>query len=262
MTASGAKTLLRGGLLFDGARLREGIGVLIEGERIVAVEPFGQFAGHAGPVIDTTGGTLDAGADRRARAHAAAARRRRLRADRALGSRRFRHPGRREPSRLPRGRHRGGPRHVGTALSRDAAARRHRGRPHSGAAAALRRQAHHHDRRPRAAERAHRRRAGRGAQGDTRADRRRRRPRQDHGERRRVQPAYSAAGLASERSRARRLRRGGAPLRQAGREPRDRRGQRAQRGCGRRQFDRARFLDRRRQSSPRCASAAPGWCRR
>ena len=53
-----ASTLLSGGLVFDGRRLRDGLGVLIEGERIAAVAPVGQFAGHAGPVIDTTGATL------------------------------------------------------------------------------------------------------------------------------------------------------------------------------------------------------------
>ena len=58
MTISGVTTLLRGGLTFDGRRRLEGMGVLIEGERIVAVEPAGQFDGHAGPLIDTTGGTL------------------------------------------------------------------------------------------------------------------------------------------------------------------------------------------------------------
>ena len=58
MTMSGVATLLRGGLMFDGRRRLEGMGVLIEGERIVAVEPVAQFDGHAGPLIDTTGGTL------------------------------------------------------------------------------------------------------------------------------------------------------------------------------------------------------------
>lgn len=51
-------TLLRGGRLFDGRALHDGMGVLIEGERIAAVAPVAQFEGHAGPVIDTTGGTL------------------------------------------------------------------------------------------------------------------------------------------------------------------------------------------------------------
>jgi imidazolonepropionase-like amidohydrolase len=58
MTVSGIATLLRGGLLFDGQRLLPHMAVLIEGERIVAVGPVAQFTGHAGPVIDTTGGTL------------------------------------------------------------------------------------------------------------------------------------------------------------------------------------------------------------
>jgi predicted amidohydrolase YtcJ len=58
MTVSGTTTLLRGGLLFDGQNLHENMAVLIEGERIAAVGPVAQFTGHAGPVIDTTGGTL------------------------------------------------------------------------------------------------------------------------------------------------------------------------------------------------------------
>lgn len=50
--------LLRGGLLFDGAALRPGMGVLIEDEHVKAVAPVAEFAGFAGAVIDTSGGTL------------------------------------------------------------------------------------------------------------------------------------------------------------------------------------------------------------
>jgi imidazolonepropionase-like amidohydrolase len=51
-------TLLRGGLLFDGRRRHEDMGVLIEGERIAAVAPVAAFAGYAGPTVDTAGGTV------------------------------------------------------------------------------------------------------------------------------------------------------------------------------------------------------------
>ena len=53
------QTLYRGGLVFDGTgSLRANHGVLVEGEWIVQVAPLGAFAGFAGPVVDTSGGTL------------------------------------------------------------------------------------------------------------------------------------------------------------------------------------------------------------
>jgi len=52
-------TLYRGGLVFDGLGApKDGLGVLVEGDRIAAVEPVANFAGHAGEVVDTAGATL------------------------------------------------------------------------------------------------------------------------------------------------------------------------------------------------------------
>lgn len=51
--------LLSGGRVFDGCgNLRDDHGVLIEGERIVRFAPLGEFAGYAGPRIDTSGATV------------------------------------------------------------------------------------------------------------------------------------------------------------------------------------------------------------
>ena len=51
--------LLSGGLLFDGdGNLREGQGVLIEGDRITKVAPTEDFAGFDGQRVDTSGGTV------------------------------------------------------------------------------------------------------------------------------------------------------------------------------------------------------------
>lgn len=52
-------TLYRGGLVFDGLGApKDGLGVLVEGDRIAAVEPVANFDGHAGEVVDTAGATL------------------------------------------------------------------------------------------------------------------------------------------------------------------------------------------------------------
>jgi imidazolonepropionase-like amidohydrolase len=51
--------LFHGGLNFDGdGGLHEGLGVLVEGDTISNVAPASDFAGFAGEVVDTTGGTL------------------------------------------------------------------------------------------------------------------------------------------------------------------------------------------------------------
>jgi hypothetical protein len=50
--------LLTGGLVFDGNTIRSGLGVLIAGEAIAAVEPVAAFAGYGGPIVDTAGGTV------------------------------------------------------------------------------------------------------------------------------------------------------------------------------------------------------------
>lgn len=50
--------LLTGGLVFDGSAIRSGVGILIAGEAIARVEPVAAFAGYAGPILDTAGGTV------------------------------------------------------------------------------------------------------------------------------------------------------------------------------------------------------------
>ena len=51
--------LFQGGLVFDGTgRLLADHGVMVDGENIVAVAPATEFEGHAGPRVDTSGGTL------------------------------------------------------------------------------------------------------------------------------------------------------------------------------------------------------------
>ncbi|MGQ9365768.1 amidohydrolase family protein [Azospirillum sp. ST 5-10] len=51
--------LFRGGRIFDGRRaLDDGFAVLLDGARIARVAPAAEFAGYAGPVVDTTGRTL------------------------------------------------------------------------------------------------------------------------------------------------------------------------------------------------------------
>ena len=51
--------LFHGGLTFDGdGGLHEGLGVLVEGDTISNVAPASDFAGFAGEVVNTTGGTL------------------------------------------------------------------------------------------------------------------------------------------------------------------------------------------------------------
>ena len=218
--------------------------MLIEGERIVAVEPFGQFT-----AMQDRSSTQPAGhwssTDGSARTCTCCCHPGRgLRTDRALGSRRFRHPGRREPSRLPRGRHRGGPQHVGQHYLemrlRDAIAASHIPGPllHCAGKHIIMTRGHVPQTAriadgPDEVRKATREQIGAGA---------------DHVK------IMASGGVFSPhtrpqdshltRSRACRLRRGGAPFRQAGREPRDRRRQRAQRGARRRRFDRARFLDR------------------
>ncbi|HJQ58202.1 MAG TPA: amidohydrolase family protein [Vineibacter sp.] len=51
-------TLYSGGRIFDGETAIDGHAVLEEGGRIRRLGPLGEFAGFAGPRIDTTGGTL------------------------------------------------------------------------------------------------------------------------------------------------------------------------------------------------------------
>jgi len=53
-----AQILFRGGSVFDGATIRTGVGVLVEGDAIAAVAPVATFDGYAGPVHDTAGMTL------------------------------------------------------------------------------------------------------------------------------------------------------------------------------------------------------------
>lgn len=50
--------LISGAAIFDGTSRREGLGVMIDGERVAAVEPLAHFAGHAGARLDASGGTL------------------------------------------------------------------------------------------------------------------------------------------------------------------------------------------------------------
>jgi imidazolonepropionase-like amidohydrolase len=51
--------LFEGGLVFEGTgRMLTDHGVMVEGDSIVALAPAAEFEGHAGPRVDTTGGTL------------------------------------------------------------------------------------------------------------------------------------------------------------------------------------------------------------
>ena len=50
--------LFLNGRVFDGDRVVDGHGVLVDGERITGVAPAGDFEGFAGEVIDCTGGTI------------------------------------------------------------------------------------------------------------------------------------------------------------------------------------------------------------
>jgi imidazolonepropionase-like amidohydrolase len=51
--------LFDGGLVFDGSgQMLPDHGVMVEGDCILAVAPSAEFAGHDGPRVDTTGGTL------------------------------------------------------------------------------------------------------------------------------------------------------------------------------------------------------------
>ncbi len=51
-------TLFAGGLVFDGAEVLEGRGVLVEGDRITRVAAVGEFDGFADKQVNTAGGTL------------------------------------------------------------------------------------------------------------------------------------------------------------------------------------------------------------
>ena len=51
-------TLYRNGRVFDGDRMIDAHGVLVDGERISRVAPAGDFEGFAGEVVDCTGGTV------------------------------------------------------------------------------------------------------------------------------------------------------------------------------------------------------------
>ena len=50
--------LFRNGRIFDGDRIIDGYGVLIDGDRIVRVAPTGHFEGFAGETVDCTGRTV------------------------------------------------------------------------------------------------------------------------------------------------------------------------------------------------------------
>ena len=51
--------LFDGGLVFDGTgRMLIDHGVMVEGDSVIAVAPSAEFAGHSGPKVDTSGGTL------------------------------------------------------------------------------------------------------------------------------------------------------------------------------------------------------------
>lgn len=51
--------LFEGGLVFDGTgQVLADHGVMVEADTIVAVAPLAEFSGHAGPRVDTSGGTL------------------------------------------------------------------------------------------------------------------------------------------------------------------------------------------------------------
>lgn len=50
--------LYSGGALFDGAERKDGMGVLVEGDRIADVAPLSSFEGFSGQHVDTSGGTL------------------------------------------------------------------------------------------------------------------------------------------------------------------------------------------------------------
>jgi imidazolonepropionase-like amidohydrolase len=52
------QTLYAGGSVFDGDRIRHGVGVLVEGPRVRRVAPLPEFAGFAGTRVDTTNATL------------------------------------------------------------------------------------------------------------------------------------------------------------------------------------------------------------
>ncbi|MCY3839320.1 MAG: amidohydrolase family protein [Gammaproteobacteria bacterium] len=51
-------TLYLNGRIFDGDRVIDGHGVLVDGDRIARVAPAGEFEGFAGDVVDCTGGTV------------------------------------------------------------------------------------------------------------------------------------------------------------------------------------------------------------
>jgi imidazolonepropionase-like amidohydrolase len=51
-------TLFAGGRLFDGKAFRDGLGVLVEGSRIVRMAPEAEFEGFAGRRVETRGATL------------------------------------------------------------------------------------------------------------------------------------------------------------------------------------------------------------
>jgi imidazolonepropionase-like amidohydrolase len=50
--------LITGAAVFDGASRRDGLGVMIEGERVAALAPMSQFAGYAGARFEAGGATL------------------------------------------------------------------------------------------------------------------------------------------------------------------------------------------------------------
>lgn len=57
-TNPAAATLLRGALVFDGERFREGRGLLVAGGMIRRLAPLGEFAGFGGRICDVPGTTL------------------------------------------------------------------------------------------------------------------------------------------------------------------------------------------------------------
>jgi imidazolonepropionase-like amidohydrolase len=52
------QTLYAGGAVFDGERMLQGLGVLVEAGRVRRVAPLAEFVGFAGARVDTAGGTL------------------------------------------------------------------------------------------------------------------------------------------------------------------------------------------------------------